>query len=107
MRTRSLSLATFFITLSILLFSLGAIYFLFWSMVRRSAEDMAEMTAKGISRQVFASMYQVMSRGWKRSDVIEFLRALEVSYADTPLSVNIYRGTRWLISWERARTPEG
>ncbi|MDQ7083268.1 MAG: hypothetical protein Q9N34_10285 [Aquificota bacterium] len=55
---------------------------------------MAEMTAQGISRQVFSSMYQVMSRGWKRSDVIEFLRALEVSYTDTPLSVNIYRGDK-------------
>ncbi len=94
MKIRSLRLATFLITLSILLLSLGAVYFLLWSMVKKSAENMAEMTAKGISRQVFSSMYQVMSRGWKRSDVIEFLRALEVSYTDTPLSVNIYRGDK-------------
>ena len=73
MKIRSLRLATFLITLSILLLSLGGAYFLLWSMVKKSAGNMAEMTAKGISRQVFSSMYQVMSRGWKRSDVIEFL----------------------------------
>ncbi len=54
-------------------------------------KETARQTADGISKQVFSSMYQVMKRGWERRDLLEFMKALEVSYQGTPVNINIYR----------------
>jgi len=91
---RSLKLRIFLITVGIFLFALMLTYGVLYIAFHASAEYVARRTAEGISNQVFSSMYQVMRKGWNRSDVMEFLRAIEVSYSDTPLDVNIFRGEK-------------
>lgn len=91
---RSLRFQVFLIILGTFLLMLILIHTTLYIALRSSTEFMANRTAEGLSRQVFSSMYQVMKRGWNRADLMEFLRSLEVSYAETPLSVNIYRGDK-------------
>ncbi|WP_457599884.1 EAL domain-containing protein [Hydrogenivirga sp.] len=91
---KSLSRATFFIVVSSFLLSLITIYAVLYASLKRHYKNQLNATAEGISAQVFNSMYQVMKRGWKREDLIEFLRSLEVSYQNTPLSINVYRGDK-------------
>ena len=76
------------------LLSLGIIYLVLYSTVKSIYAYQTERTLEGVSRQVFSSMFQVMKRGWKREDLLEFLRSLETSYQETPLVVNIYRGEK-------------
>ncbi len=72
--------------------SLAVVYAVFYSAIRHVYMYQIHRTMDGVSRQVFSSMYQVMKRGWKRGDLLEFVRTMETSYQDTPLRVNIYRG---------------
>ncbi len=76
------------------LISLIAIYAVLYISMRRYHEQQLKSTLEGISSQVFNSMYQVMRRGWSRENLIEFLRSLEVSYQETAMIVNIYRGDK-------------
>ncbi|QOG13197.1 putative bifunctional diguanylate cyclase/phosphodiesterase [Arcobacter sp. FWKO B] len=45
-----------------------------------------------ISNQVFSSMYQVMKRGWSRSELNDFTFSLKQNFTDTNYDINIYRG---------------
>ncbi len=49
--------------------------------------------ADAISEQVFASMYQVMRKGWAREDLRDFLMSLEHSFDKASHKVEIYRST--------------
>lgn len=60
----------------------------FDSLVRANAARTSEAT----SRIAFASMYQLMSQGWQRSQATAFLSAMAESGKDSGLTVQIYRG---------------
>jgi len=60
----------------------------FDSLVRANAARTSEAT----SRVAFASMYQLMSQGWQRSQATAFLKAMAESGKDSGLTVQIYRG---------------
>lgn len=60
----------------------------FDSLVRANAARTSEAT----SRIAFASMYQLMSQGWQRSQATAFLKAMAESGKDSGLTVQIYRG---------------
>lgn len=60
----------------------------FDSLVRANAARTSEAT----SRIAFASMYQLMSQGWQRSQATAFLKAMADSGKDSGLTVQIYRG---------------
>jgi len=64
------------------------------SVYEGALRDQAEQTADATAEQTFSSMYQVMRRGWDRSDLEAFIAALEDSYEEAPLQVTIYRGER-------------
>jgi diguanylate cyclase (GGDEF)-like protein len=61
---------------------------LFESVVRANAARTSEATV----RITFASMYQLMSQGWRRSQADAFLHAMAESGKDSGLKVQIYRG---------------
>jgi hypothetical protein len=58
------------------------------STVRNDAKQVSEILAG----QTFDAMFQVMRKGWKRSDVEQFINAIRSRFADTPYSLEIYRG---------------
>ncbi len=60
---------------------------LFESVVRANAARTSEATV----RITFASMYQLMSQGWRRSQADAFLQAMAESGKDSGLKVQIYR----------------
>src|SRR5574343_28646 len=69
----------------------GATYWaldrIFDNIVRANAARTSEAT----TRITFASMYQLMSQGWRRSQADAFLHAMAAAGKDTGLSVQIYR----------------
>jgi diguanylate cyclase (GGDEF)-like protein len=60
---------------------------IFDNIVRANASRASEAT----TRITFASMYQLMSQGWRRSQADAFLHAMAEAGRDTGLSVQIYR----------------
>lgn len=82
-------LATIYTFLTLVTYLL--VYLFATSYTEHLTQSMAKQTSEGISKQVFNSMYQVMKMGWQRKDLLEFLKALEISYQDTPITINIYR----------------
>jgi diguanylate cyclase (GGDEF)-like protein len=60
----------------------------FDSVVRTNAARTSEAT----TRIAFASMYQLMSQGWRRSQVDAFLQATAEAGKGSGLSIQIYRG---------------
>lgn len=60
----------------------------------RTLEERAAETAEALSRQTFASMYQVMRLGWSREQLEDFLGSLEASFDDSNIRVELYRGDR-------------
>ncbi len=91
---RSLSRVIFIQSVLSFLLSFAIVYVVLYSTIRNIHTTHIEKTLEGVSRQVFSSMFQVMKRGWKREDLLEFLRSLETSYQETPLVVNVYRGEK-------------
>ncbi|MBS1158339.1 MAG: diguanylate cyclase protein [Proteobacteria bacterium] len=60
----------------------------FDSVVRANAARTSEAT----TRIAFASMYQLMSQGWRRSQVDAFLQATAEAGKESGLTIQIYRG---------------
>ncbi|RDB42440.1 bifunctional diguanylate cyclase/phosphodiesterase [Halomonas sp. DQ26W] len=60
----------------------------------RTLEERAAETAEVLSRQTFASMYQVMRLGWNRKQLVDFLDSLEQSFDNSNIRVELYRGER-------------
>ena len=52
----------------------------------------AARTSEATTRIAFASMYQIMSQGWRRSQADAFIKAMAESGRDSGLTVQIYRG---------------
>lgn len=67
----------------------------YWSLDRvfdKVVRANAERTSEATTRIAFSSMYQLMSQGWKRSQVDAFLQATAEAGKDSGLSIRIYRG---------------
>lgn len=62
--------------------------FIYENLLRDQAQRTAEVTAE----HTFSSMFQVMRRGWGREDLEEYIGALEQTYEESPLWVQLYRG---------------
>ncbi len=56
------------------------------------AKQEAVKTSDAISSQVFATMYQVMSKGWSRDEMEQFLASTKDAFASTSHTIDIYRG---------------
>jgi diguanylate cyclase (GGDEF)-like protein len=67
----------------------------YWSLDRvfdNVVRTNAARTSEATMRIAFASMYQIMSQGWKRSQVDAFLQATAEAGKDSGLRIQIYRG---------------
>ena len=51
----------------------------------------AKANAHSSSEQIFHSMYQIMKKGWKREDVLEFITSIESSYKYSDTDISLYR----------------
>ena len=57
----------------------------------RTVHEDAHNVAALVARQTFASMYQIMSRGWTRDELESYLATTRSAFAGTPYTVQIYR----------------
>ncbi|MCL2523323.1 MAG: bifunctional diguanylate cyclase/phosphodiesterase [Betaproteobacteria bacterium] len=67
----------------------------YWSLDRVFADAMranAARASEAATRLAFASMYETMSQGWRRSQTDAFLQAIADASKDSGISVQIYRG---------------
>ncbi|WP_415903579.1 putative bifunctional diguanylate cyclase/phosphodiesterase [Neptuniibacter sp. QD29_5] len=58
----------------------------------KSIEKNASVMAERIAKQTFNSMYLVMSQGWNRHQLEQFMKQMEKDNKDSDLSVSIFRG---------------
>ena len=79
-------------TLFLFIFVFGAVYFFSFYMFTSTLEKRAIETSEAISEQTFNSMFQVMRKGWSRSDVEDFLTATREAYRNTSMGVEVFRG---------------
>jgi diguanylate cyclase (GGDEF)-like protein len=75
---------------SLLLFA-GA-YAVVASLYDRTVREDAREVSAVLAGQTFDAMFQVMRKGWSRAELEEFLAAMRGRFADTPYSLEIYRG---------------
>ncbi|PKM43276.1 MAG: hypothetical protein CVV05_15630 [Gammaproteobacteria bacterium HGW-Gammaproteobacteria-1] len=75
---------------SLLLFA-GA-YAVVASLYDRTVREDAREVSGVLAGQTFDAMFQVMRKGWTRAELEEFLAAMRGRFADTPYSLEIYRG---------------
>ena len=79
----------FFVTLIIS----SAIYLIYSSAVSIYKRHNVEL-AQAVAEEVFSDMYLLMSKGWTRREVLEFLRGVKETYAHMDFQVGIYRGEK-------------
>ena len=79
-------------SITVVLFTL---FYFFASYLHTSMlQEEHRKTSAALSEQVFSSMYQVMRKGWSRSDLETFLGSIENSFENTGLSIAVYRGKK-------------
>lgn len=66
----------------------------------------AARTAEATTQITFSSMYQLMSQGWRRSQVEAFLQGVAESGRDSGLNVRIYRGPVVEAAYGKIEQPE-
>lgn len=84
-----------FIFVSMMLLTLlifGGIFIFSTYLHTTLTKDEAVKTADAIASQTFASMYQVMRKGWSRDEMETFLHSLEESYKGSSNTIYVYRG---------------
>jgi diguanylate cyclase (GGDEF)-like protein len=84
-----------FSTNALLLTLLLTIIFAFTTYLHTSlAKEEAYKHADAVSKQVFASMYQVMKKGWSTEELNDFSESLKKSFDNSSYSINIYRSQK-------------
>ena len=70
----------------------GVGYFAVSRVLDHSVQGTARQSSAALAEVTFASMYQLMSTGWNRQQVEQFIAAVRSASRDTASSVDIYRG---------------
>ncbi|MDD5329555.1 MAG: bifunctional diguanylate cyclase/phosphodiesterase [Sulfuricella sp.] len=88
------TLKGFILTASVLvsLVFFGGTYFVFSNIYSDSIKENALYVSTDLAQLTFNSMFQIMSKGWKRAQLEEFISATKKSVQDTPTEIDIYRG---------------
>ncbi|GAB6065179.1 diguanylate cyclase [Aquifex pyrophilus] len=68
--------------------------FLFLYFGNKLIDHYSMSLSRSIARQTFRDMFNLMSRGWTREDLINFLKGLEETHKDAPTKVFIFRGEK-------------
>lgn len=72
-------------------FLLVASYFFFTGFSNHALKHSAVKQADTVAQITFSSMYQLMSKGWDRSQVLQFADHMAASVANTPTRISFYR----------------
>lgn len=88
------TLKGFILTASVLvsLIFFGGTYLVFSNIYSDSIKENALYVSSNLAHLTFNSMFQVMSKGWKRSQLEEFIASTKKSVEDTPTEIDVYRG---------------
>ncbi len=70
----------------------GGTYLVFSNIYSDSIKENALYVSSSLAHLTFSSMFQVMSKGWKRSQLEEFISSTKKSVEDTPTFIDVYRG---------------
>ena len=82
-----------FVTMMFLTIAIFSAIYLFSSYLHTTlSKQEAVKTSDAIALQVFATMYQVMSKGWSREEMESFLGSTKEAFASTSHTIDIYRG---------------
>lgn len=82
-----------FVTMMFLTIMIFSAIYLFSSYLHTTlSKQEAVKTSDAIALQVFATMYQVMSKGWSREEMKAFLGSTKEAFASTSHTIDIYRG---------------
>ncbi len=77
---------------SLLMF--GAMYAVVSALYDNAVKEDARNVTDVLAGQTFNAMFQVMRKGWTRDEVMAFITASHATLAETPYSLEIYRGPR-------------
>jgi hypothetical protein len=76
---------------SVSVFLLATSYLFFTGFSDHTLKNASAKQADTVAQLTFSSMYQLMSKGWTRAQVVEFADHTASSMADTPTRINLYR----------------
>jgi len=79
-------------TIVVSLIFFGGTYFIFSRIYTESIMENAHYVSANLAQHVFNSMFQIMSKGWNRSELEEFITSTRKSVENTSIDINIYRG---------------
>lgn len=88
---KSFSRLILLVAASVSAFLLVACYLFFTGFGNHVLKNSSVKQADTVAQLTFSSMYQLMSRGWTRQQVIEFADQAASSLANTPTQVSFYR----------------
>lgn len=93
MRSKSCTIKSYLFKWILLFSALGflVIFVIASQAYTNSIRDNANAVAERIARQTFNSMYLVMSQGWNREQLEQFLGQMEQDNTDSDLKVTLYR----------------
>ena len=88
------TLKGFILTASVLvsIVFFGGTYLIISSIYDESVKESAIDASNTLAQVTFSSMFQIMSRGWERPQLEEFLAATKEAVSDTSTRIDIYRG---------------
>ncbi len=91
---RRLDFLILVVTGTISLITVLIIVLVLFTSLQRTIEETVLKQVEGIARETFSDMYQVMRRGWKREELLEFLKGVEEAHEGSGIKVRIYRGDK-------------
>jgi len=88
------SLKGFILTASVLVSVIffGGTYAVVSHIYDASVKENSLYVSNTLAQLTFSSMFQVMNKGWKRSQLEEFIASTRKAVADTPTTIEVYRG---------------
>lgn len=89
---KSLNKVILLVAAAVSLFMLVGVYLLFSGFGDRMMQKAAFSQSSVVANLTFSNMFQLMSQGWKRDQVIEFTQNATKSLAGSPLRIDFYRG---------------
>lgn len=88
---QSFSRLILLVAASVSVFLLVVSYFFFTGFGNHMLKQSAVKQADTVAQITFSSMYQLMSKGWSRAQVVEFADQTATSVVNTPTRISIYR----------------
>ena len=78
------------VTLAVFLCVSLAVSLLYESVIDRQAQQ----TSEAIANHTFSTMFMIMSQGWSREEMEDFVDATQSAYANSPFEIALYRGDK-------------